>query len=311
MSVARYSDSFWDSDINGSRGYDELKARIREGRKLSSEIEGYFRQRAKIERDYAKDLQKLVDNCKHKNELGNLEKAWRDVKTDTLRIAKTHDTAGSDFDKLAQEMSSFTDEQKRQSKAMEDAVQKLHSNLKSLYSKFTSQEKSFHQKGETYDDCQNSLKFLENSRNPTQAKELDKLRQKESKAKEDLEKNENSYKNLHDDVTKCKAMYESEMTKMCEMFQTLDEKRIDHTRDNLWKCTNLESRICVEQDEYAEMMRQVIEPCDIDRDIQLFIKNFKTGSEKPPNVAYKPCRGRTLKIQIDPGDHLYSEVTLH
>lgn len=29
------------------------------------------------------------------------------------------------------------------------------------------------------------------------------------------------------------------------------------------------------------------------------------------NVAYKPCRGRTLKVQIDPGDSLYSEVMLN
>lgn len=311
MLTARYSDSFWDPDISGSRGYDELKARIREGKKLSNEIENYFRQRAKIEKDYAKDLQKLVDNCKHKNESGSLEKAWKEVKTDTLKISQTHDTAGADFDKLAQEMSSFTEEQKRQSKAMEDAVQKLHSNLKSSYSKFTSQEKTFHQKGETYEELQNSLKFMENTRNTIQTKDIEKLRVKEAKAKDDLEKNENSYKNLHEEVTKCKAAYESEMTKMCELFQTLDEKRIDHTRDNLWKCTNLESRICVEQDEYAEMMRKLIEQCDIDKDIQLYIKYNKTGSEKPPNVAYKPCRGRTLKVQIDPGDSLYSEVMLN
>lgn len=252
-----------------------------------------------------------MDNCKHKNESGSLEKAWKEVKTDTLKISQTHDTAGADFDKLAQEMSSFTEEQKRQSKAMEDAVQKLHSNLKSSYSKFTNQEKTFHQKGETCEELQNSLKFMENTRNTIQTKDIEKLRVKEAKAKDDLEKNENSYKNLHEEVTKSKAAYESEMTKMCELFQTLDEKRIDHTRDNLWKCTNLESRICVEQDEYAEMMRKLIEQCDIDKDIQLYIKYNKTGSEKPPNVAYKPCRGRTIKVQIDPGDSLYSEVMLN
>lgn len=39
-----------------------------------------------------------------------------------------------------------------------------------------------------------------------------------------------------------------------QLFQTLDEKRIDHTRDNLWKCTNLESRICVEQDEVGFLL---------------------------------------------------------
>lgn len=60
----------------------------------------------------------------------SLEKAWRDVKTDTSRIAQTHDTAGADFDKLAQEMSSFTDEQKRQSKAVSRIPPSVHTALK-------------------------------------------------------------------------------------------------------------------------------------------------------------------------------------
>lgn len=45
-----------------------------------------------------------------------------------------------------------------------------------------------------------------------------------------------------------------------QLFQTLDEKRIDHTRDNLWKCTNLESRICVEQDEVCFLLLCLSEP---------------------------------------------------
>lgn len=306
----RYKDSFWDTDINSTSGYDGLKNRMKDGKKLSSEVENYFKQRAKIEKDYSKDLQKLVDSCKLKVELheGTLEQAWNKVKIETLQMAQIHETAGLDFEKLAQEMSSFTEEQKRQVKAAEDTVLKAHNSLKSTYSKLTSQEKTFHIKGEDYDKLQNSVKYSE--RGQATPKELEKLRNKESKAKEELDKNESSYKSLIEEVTKCKAIFEKEMTKMCELFQELDEKRIEHTRENLWKCTNVDSRTCVEHDECAEKMRQMIEPCDIDKDIQLFIKNYRTGSEKPPDVTFKSGRGQPLKIQVDSGDHLYSEVKL-
>lgn len=40
--------------------------------------------------------------------------------------------------------------------------------------------------------------------------------------------------------------------------------------------------------QYAEMMRQVIGPCDIDKDIQLYIKYNKTGSEKPRKYRKSP-----------------------
>lgn len=46
--------------------------------------------------------------------------------------------------------------------------------------------------------------------------------------------------------------------------------------------------------QYAEMMRQVIEPCDIDRDIQVYIKHNKTGSEKPRKYRKGPAKGRSI-----------------
>lgn len=46
--------------------------------------------------------------------------------------------------------------------------------------------------------------------------------------------------------------------------------------------------------QYAEKMRQNIEPCDIDGDIQLYIKYHKTGSEKPRKYRKSPVKGKSI-----------------
>lgn len=127
---------------------------------------------------------------------------------------------------------------------------------------------------------------------------------------------ESSYKNLLEDVAKCKMAFEKEMTNMCEvilswrqsdhclsrpiislntalfflwqMFQTLDEKRIDHMRDHLWKCTNVDSRTCVEQDQVLILW------CSINQ----FFKPMSTlgpGNRIP--IALKKTKKKTKKTK--------------
>lgn len=48
----------------------------------------------------------------------SLEMAWKAMKADTLDIARIHENAGADFEKMAQEIATFTEEQKRQAKVV-------------------------------------------------------------------------------------------------------------------------------------------------------------------------------------------------
>lgn len=60
--------------------------------------------------------------------------------------------------------------------------------------------------------------------------------------------------------------------------------------------------------QYAEKMRQNIEPCDIDGDIQLYIKYHKTGSEKPRKYRKSPVKGKSIvkySIHVLNGSFMY------
>ncbi|XP_021364050.1 proline-serine-threonine phosphatase-interacting protein 1-like isoform X2 [Mizuhopecten yessoensis] len=76
------------------------------------------------------------------------------------------------------------------------------------------------------------------------------------------------------------------MTETCVEFQKMEEERIFLTRNILWKITNVDSEACVTQDNCAEKVRNVLEKCEIETDLQAFIDNYGVGKDHPERVPY-------------------------
>ncbi|KAF0542826.1 cell division control protein [Gigaspora margarita] len=69
-------------------------------------------------------------------------------------------------------------------------------------------------------------------------------------------------------------------------FQYLEEDRIEFLKKVLWNYANLISSICVVDDESCERIRVCLESCDVDKDIQTFIKERATGPDIPEPPSY-------------------------
>lgn len=288
----KYVDSFWNSDINSSDGFDALKSRMRDGRKLCKDIEDYLRQRAKIEAQFAKELQKLARSTTSdiKDE-GQLENAWKILKKQTENISAAHDSAGTDFGKLASEISSFNDEQKQKTKAVEDKITKLHNAAKSSNQKATNAHRTYQQKCRDWESARDALCNAENSVASITPKDMEKIRNKHNKCKEEMEKADSNYKTSIDELKYSQNSWEKETEDGCKVLQDLDEKRIYHLRDSLWKCTNVDSEACVLHDEYSEKVRLSLEQCDVEQEIDEFVKSRSTGSVRPATVPYEDYFG--------------------
>lgn len=291
---------------------------MREGRKLCKEIEEYLKQRSKIEAQYSKELLKLNKNY-NKEDLSGLDKSWRELKVQTENLGHVHDLAGKNFMKLSTEISSFNFEQKRLTKEVEDKVFKLHNAVKSTLGKVHNQEKVYMSKFEEKVTAQSSVKFNENNSYLVTPKEMEKSRSKADKMKEDLERADNLFKNLVQQVQEEMKNWEKEMSILCNTFQELEEKRIDHLRDYLWQCTNIDSQANVDHDVCCEHVRAELEKCDIDKDIEFFIARHAIGNKRPVRVEYtghskdfhrvEPLvkdRGRLPSLPKE--KHIYSDV---
>ena len=93
---------------------------------------------------------------------------------------------------------------------------------------------------------------------------------------------------------------------LIQQFQELEEQRIAFIRHQLWTLANLDSQGSVEIDEVSidckritpvfillsphtqscECIRKSLEECDVDADIDLFVRDRATGSARPQQIHY-------------------------
>lgn len=71
-----------------------------------------------------------------------------------------------------------------------------------------------------------------------------------------------------------------------DKFQDLEEERLDFTKSSLWNYANIASTVCVSDDASCEKIRLSLENCEVEKDVQGFIKERGTGQEIPDPPKY-------------------------
>eukprot|EP00731_Ephydatia_muelleri_P016968 Em0010g66a len=83
-----------------------------------------------------------------------------------------------------------------------------------------------------------------------------------------------------------RQLWEREMEVLCQKFQELEEQRLTFLRNEMWTYCNLNSQSLIQVDEAYESIRKTLEECNVDQDIDLFVHEHATGTEKPASVLY-------------------------
>ncbi|XP_060078417.1 proline-serine-threonine phosphatase-interacting protein 1-like isoform X1 [Ylistrum balloti] len=281
----KFVESFWDADITSTRGSDVIIRRMKEGRKVCKELIEYLSERAKAEAAFAKSLKHAARKLEGTLEIGDLGSSIRALKSETEHIATAHETAGNDLSSLSIELSNFNKEQEVIKSQKTDLLQRTTSNKSSCHSKTVTLREKYMQKcreRDTADDVYASAKKSV----ATQTKDLMKAEKNKEKAFESMKHADTAYKSSVDTLEGAHRAWESNMAETCEAFQKMEEERIYLTRNVMWKITNVDSQACVRQDNCAEKVRQVLEKCDIETDLQTFIENYGVGQTHPEKVPY-------------------------
>ncbi|XP_061166564.1 proline-serine-threonine phosphatase-interacting protein 2-like isoform X2 [Saccostrea echinata] len=284
--TTQYVDAFWDPDFTNTKGFEILSKRNKDIRKVSKELEDYYKERAKAEQVYSKAIQALVRKLEAKEEIGDLGKAVRELKTQTERIARTHEQAGSDFQILYNELSKFDDDHKsikqqiedRTKSSQNDKIQKYKACM-SCKEKYITKCKEKEAAEETFNQARQSVQIT--------SKDLAKVGKAKEKADEAQQQADVNYKNAVQAVEISRKIWEKEMEDACNQFQRLEEQRVGFFRDSIWKCTNVDSKACVDHDECAEAVRNVLQYCDISKDLQEFIDNNKLSGRRPEPIVFE------------------------
>ncbi|XP_033749079.1 proline-serine-threonine phosphatase-interacting protein 1-like isoform X2 [Pecten maximus] len=277
-----FAESFWDSDLTGTSGFDALERRLKDGRKLCKDLEEYYRQRSKIELQYVKDLQKLTRNMDHKEEIGVLEESWNALKTQTEILCHHHDTASGHFSSLMTDLERLNDELKIRGKQVHDRTAKSHNYAKTCFTKHNQLQKSYEQKCTEYSTIQNDGKFNDS----VDQKTAQKQKSKEQKAKDEMVKADCLYRSSVDSLKSAQKIWEEDMVNACKVHRELDAERIEVIRDVMWKGTNVDSQMCVDHDMCSEYIRNHLEKCSIEKEMIAFVERARVGHRRPAYTEY-------------------------
>ena len=101
---------------------------------------------------------------------------------------------------------------------------------------------------------------------------------KYAKAKQTLDLCEASYQSSVTSIEEARKSWEKETEKSLSTFQGLEEDRLAHVRDSLWRVANISSLAAVADDLAAEEVRKTLEVTDLDDSMQGFINENATGT---------------------------------
>jgi len=262
---------------------------MKEGRQMLKDFEDFLRARAKIEDEYSRSLQRLVKNAGGTMEIGTLRQSWETLKRETDRSATEHNAAFMSMTEAASRMSDFMEVQRTKRKQKDEAMKKAIRKKQDMFKRMLDAKKAYEGKCREKDQVEKQVTTLQ-TENPEKmgTRDWEKLFQRQGKSKDEAERAETAYRSTVVSLEHARSQWEKGHLEICDIYQKLEEERVEFLRNEMWVHTNIISQTCIDEDEHNELVRQVLEKCNIQEDIQLVVRERQTGTERPARIDFEP-----------------------
>lgn len=285
--MAKFSANFWSSEFCSTAGFDTLVKRLKEGKKMCQDFEEFLEKRARIEKDYGESLIRLAKVVSGKDEIGTLRRSWDQLKTDTENIGKLHvGLAQKMMEELHHSLREFRDQQRDKRKRSEDTVKRSAAHKKTCFERNNRLKATYEGKCRDADRAEEHYNRLQ-ATPTTKAKDIQSAQKSMEAKRATANAADQTYKESVKNLEEGRQLWEREMEILCTQFQELEEQRVAFLRHKMWTYCNLISQTTVHEDEACENVRQVLEDCNVDSDIDVFVFEKKTGSDRPASIPYE------------------------
>nr|XP_023503502.1 proline-serine-threonine phosphatase-interacting protein 2 isoform X1 [Equus caballus] len=273
------------SDILSTVGYDSIIQHLNNGRKNCKEFEDFLKERASIEEKYGKDLLNLSRKkpC-GQSEINTLKRALEVFKQQVDNVAQCHIQLAQTLREEARKMEEFREKQKLQQKKTELIMDAAHKQKSLQFKKTMDAKKNYEQKCRDKDEAEQAVHRSANLVNP---KQQEKLFVKLATSKTAVEDSDKAYMLHVNTLDKIREEWQSEHIKACQVFEAQECERINFFRNALWLHMNQLSQQCVTSDNMYEEVRKSLEMCSIEKDIEYFVNQRKTGQTPPAPIMYE------------------------
>ncbi|XP_037661455.1 proline-serine-threonine phosphatase-interacting protein 2 [Choloepus didactylus] len=285
MKGSLFKENFWSTDILSTVGYDSIIQHLNNGRKNCKEFEDFLKERAAIEEKYGKDLLSLSRKkpC-GQSEINTLKRALEVFKQQVDSVAQCHIHLAQTLREEARKMEEFREKQKKLQTEKELVMDAAHKQKSLQFKKTMDAKKNYEQKCRDKDEAEQAVHRSANLVNP---KQQEKLFVKLATSKTAVEDSDKAYMLHVNTLDRVREEWQSEHIKACEVFEVQECERINFFRNALWLHVNQLSQQCVTSDDIYEKVRKSLEMCSIEKDIEYFVNERKTGQSPPAPIMYE------------------------
>ncbi|XP_056428915.1 proline-serine-threonine phosphatase-interacting protein 1 isoform X2 [Hyla sarda] len=152
-------------------------------------------------------------------------------------------------------------------------------------------KKNYEQKCREAEEAQLSFERVAIAGN---TKQVEKIQNKVKQSKEAVHDADQYYQQNITLLEKARLEWDTEHVNTCEAFEQQEKDRISILRNSLWVHSNQFSMQCVKDDEMLEVVRESLEQCDVEAEMNLFVQAKTTGRIPPGPVLYESYRNGIL-----------------
>eukprot|EP00048_Salpingoeca_helianthica_P016817 m.234379 g.234379 ORF g.234379 m.234379 type:complete len:292 (-) comp19586_c0_seq1:28-903(-) len=282
--MARFEDSFWGVDPINFTGFENLCEIMKNGKRTCDDLQAFMKARIQIEDTYAKSLLRLAKISCAAAPTGTLHEAWRQMRAETERIAANHARLATELEAHVEgPVKQFRERQRDQRKKIEETVRRAQKYKVSSFEKNTKCRKTYDQRCRESEKVKEELKACGQSQ---PSKELDKIRARVLKAEQAVDQANTQYQEAITQLEDSRIQWEREMERCGSVFQLMEEERLIYLRNVMWLATNIFASACVTDDEAFETMRVQLEHVSVEADIAEYIREKRTGSQRPARIEF-------------------------
>ncbi|KAF8420636.1 hypothetical protein EV426DRAFT_238101 [Tirmania nivea] len=272
-----FANNFWGKD---DAGVEPLIQRMANAKTTCDELRNFYSVRAAIEEDYAKKLLSLSRKPFGSCESGSLKASMDVLRAETESSGKAHQNVALQIKTdLEEPLARFSGAMRERRKIVQGGIEKL------LKVKIQ-QTQAVNKTRDRYEqDCLRIKGYLAQG-HMVQGQEERKNKAKLEKTQASLQHSNSDYQNAVKALKETTERWNKQWREACDVFQDLDEDRIDKLKSSMWTFVNTAATVCVSDDQSCEKVRVALENCEVDKDITSFIADKGTGSEIPDAPKY-------------------------
>ncbi|KAL5258143.1 hypothetical protein ACHWQZ_G012932 [Mnemiopsis leidyi] len=293
MQTEKFIDHFWGSEFNSTTGFDRLTAKMKQGKQSLTDYIEFVKKRSQIELRYGQDMCKLANSVLGRGEVGTLHSSLEIFQKETDEIGKLALQCSKLLtENIQQILTEFRDNQRETRRPYEDNVKKSIRNKKSSYDQLQRCKQAYER---ACVEADKSSEILQQNMTQPQRK-VDQLKAKMKSSRLAAETANKEYEDSVKTLEVARQNWESDYSLYTKKMQSLEEDRLQKLRNSLWNYTNLCSQTLVETDQRLEEVRKSLEHCDLRHDLNLYIKQNKTGTNRPEAIGYENYYNSNVRI---------------